>query len=111
MFQLYPHHRKYNTSLTGAPPLLLFQGVADSNSGAITGHGLSFLVGRLSYAFGFQGPCVSTDTACSSSLVATHTAHQVNHLVQCEAKVQTRKCHEPTLSGVLQCKDAYILLV
>ena len=55
------------------------QGVADSNSGAITGHGLSFLVGRLSYAFGFQGPCISTDTACSSSLVATHMAHQVNY--------------------------------
>lgn len=56
----------------------LLQGVADSNSAAITGHGLSFLVGRLSYSFGFQGPCISTDTACSSSLVATHMAHQVS---------------------------------
>ena len=55
------------------------QGMADSNSAAITGHGLSFLVGRLSYSFGFQGPCISTDTACSSSLVATHMAHQVSH--------------------------------
>ena len=56
------------------------QGIADSNSAAITGHGLSFLVGRLSYSFGFQGPCISTDTACSSSLVATHMAHQVSPL-------------------------------
>ena len=50
-------------------------GVADANSNAIIGHGLSFLVGRLSYTFGLQGPCVSTDTACSSSLVALHMAH------------------------------------
>ena len=58
---------------------LFMQGIADSSSAAITGHGLSFLVGRLSYSFGFQGPCISTDTACSSSLVATHMAHQVSH--------------------------------
>jgi acyl carrier protein len=50
-------------------------GVADANSNAIVGHGLSFLVGRTSYTFGLQGPCVSTDTACSSSLVALHMAH------------------------------------
>lgn len=31
---------------------------------------------RVSYTFGFTGPCVSTDTACSSSLVAGHLAHQ-----------------------------------
>jgi acyl transferase domain-containing protein len=52
-------------------------GIADSASQAIVGHGLSFLVGRISFTFGFQGPCVSTDTACSSSLVALHLAHQV----------------------------------
>jgi acyl transferase domain-containing protein len=50
--------------------------VADGNSSAITGNGASFLVGRASYSFGFQGPCISTDTACSSSLVALHMAQQ-----------------------------------
>ena len=44
---------------------------------AIVGSGLSFMVGRLSYTFGFSGPCISTDTACSSSLIATHLAHKV----------------------------------
>ena len=30
--------------------------------------------GRVSYTFGFVGPCVPTNTACSSSLVAYHLA-------------------------------------
>lgn len=47
-------------------------GLADTAATSIVGHGLSFMVGRLSFAFGLQGPCVSTDTACSSSLVAAH---------------------------------------
>ncbi len=29
---------------------------------------------RVSYTFGFTGPCVGSDTACSSSLVAAHFA-------------------------------------
>lgn len=46
------------------------------NPAVVTGNGISYLVGRLSYTFGLAGPCVSTDTACSSSLVAAHQAHK-----------------------------------
>lgn len=35
-------------------------GVADANSNAIVGHGLSFLVGRTSYTFGLQVGRVDT---------------------------------------------------
>ena len=34
----------------------------------------SVAAGRISFTYGFIGPCVSIDTACSSSLVATHSA-------------------------------------
>eukprot|EP00951_Prasinocladus_malaysianus_P028501 scaffold259804_cov46-Prasinocladus_malaysianus.AAC.1 len=40
-----------------------------------TGMGSSLVVGRISFVFGSQGPCLSTDTACSSSLVSSHLAH------------------------------------
>jgi len=46
------------------------------NPAVVTGNGISYLVGRLSYTFGLAGPSVSTDTACSSSLVAAHQAHK-----------------------------------
>jgi len=42
----------------------------------VTGNGLAFMSGRVSYTFGFVGPCVPTNTACSSSLVAYHLAAQ-----------------------------------
>lgn len=38
-----------------------------------TGTSANFMVGRLSYYFGFNGPSIAIDTACSSSLVGAHT--------------------------------------
>lgn len=45
-----------------------------SNAQTVTGNGLAFMAGRISYTFGFVGPCIPTNTACSSSLVSYHLA-------------------------------------
>lgn len=44
------------------------------DSYSLTGVCDSTACGRLSYTFGFEGPCFSVDTACSSALTALHLA-------------------------------------
>ena len=52
-----------------------------------TGGTLSVAAGRVSYAYGFQGPCASVDTACSSSMVGCHFARQSFALGACHSAV------------------------
>nr|VFJ42992.1 MAG: Acyl transferase domain-containing protein [Candidatus Kentron sp. DK] len=56
--------------------LLLSGRLEDIGPYAVTGGGICFNAGRVSYVLGIQGPSFSMDTACSSSLLAIHVACQ-----------------------------------
>jgi len=84
---------------TGGRPVGVFVGISTADFGArlwdstsapvnqFTATGVSFAAaaGRLSYTFGFEGPCLAIDTACSSSLVAVHQACTALRAGECEA--------------------------
>ncbi|MFD3775770.1 type I polyketide synthase [Streptomyces sp. NPDC058612] len=50
--------------------------LAELDPYALAGSAHSAAAGRLSYFFGWRGPCLSIDTACSASLAALHLAVQ-----------------------------------
>ena len=59
------------------------------NAFSFTAGSASVASGRLSFAFGLQGPTASIDTACSASLVA---AHMACHSFRCALLPQQTSC-------------------
>ena len=58
---------------------------------AATAATCSVVVGRVSFALGLHGPCISFDTACSSSLAASHAAMR---------GLQCSECGDALVAGV-----------
>jgi iturin family lipopeptide synthetase A len=52
-----------------------------------TGSMFNTAVGRISYVYGLQGPCIASDTACSSSLVAVHQASRELRSFACDMAI------------------------
>ncbi|PWV56299.1 type I polyketide synthase [Chitinophaga sp. S165] len=52
-----------------------------------SGNSLSGASGRISYCYGFHGPCLSIDTACSSSLVALHQGAESLKRNECKVAI------------------------
>ncbi|MCG8312769.1 MAG: SDR family NAD(P)-dependent oxidoreductase [Pseudomonadales bacterium] len=63
---------------------LLSRPALDQDAYVATGNAHSAAAGRISFAFGFDGPSMVVDTACSSSLVAVHLACQSLRSGECD---------------------------